>query len=99
MTEADAATGKRVFVQTSSYDEASMKDLMQTVTSKLMAAAGDPAQTEQIAKLVKEMVLTQDERTTFEVEDGMTRKITEKSVTVARVMGIACPRPRPRRSL
>ena len=87
LTEADAATGKREFVQTSSYDEASMKELMQSVTGKLMAAAGDPAQTERIAKLVQEMALTQDERTTFEVEDGMTRKITEKSVTVARVMG------------
>jgi hypothetical protein len=87
LTEADAATGKRVFVQTSSYDEASMKELMQSVTGKLMAAAGDPAQTERIAKLVQEMMLTLDERTTFEVEDGMTRKITEKSVTVARVMG------------
>ncbi|MEO6842975.1 MAG: hypothetical protein ABI192_19695 [Bradyrhizobium sp.] len=87
LTEADAATGKRVFVQTSSYDPASMKDLMQSVTGKLMAAAGDPTQTERVAKLVKEMVLTQDETTTFEVEDGMTRKITEKSVTVARVLG------------
>jgi hypothetical protein len=87
LKQADASTGKRMFVQTSSYDEASMKDLMQSVTAKLMAAVGDSSQTERVTKLVKEMVLTQDETTTFEVEDGMTRKITEKSVTVARVMG------------
>lgn len=87
LTEDDAATGKLVFVQTSSYDEASMKELMQSVTNKLLAATGDPAQTERIAKLVKEMVLTQDERTTFEVEEGMTRKIAKKSVTVAHLLG------------
>ena len=86
LTEADAVTGKRVFVQTSSYDEASIKQLMQSVTDKLLTGAGDPAQTERMAKLVKEMLFTLDERTTFEVEDGMTRKITKKSVTVARVM-------------
>ena len=33
------------------------------------------------------MVLTLDDRAVFEVEDGMTRKITEKSVTTVRAMG------------
>lgn len=33
------------------------------------------------------MVLTLDDRAVFEVEDGMTRKIAEKSVTTMRAMG------------
>jgi hypothetical protein len=33
------------------------------------------------------MTLALDERTMFEVEDGMTRKITENSVTTVRAMG------------
>ena len=78
MTEADAATGKRVFVNTTSYDMASMKDFMQSMTKKLMAAAGNSVKPEQIDSLVKSMVLTLDDRAVFEVEDGMTRKITGK---------------------
>ena len=33
------------------------------------------------------MALSLDERTTFEVEGGMTRKVSEKSVTSASAMG------------
>ncbi len=87
LTEADGATGKRTYVSTTSYDMASMKDFMQSVSKKLMAAAGSGIKPEQIDSLVKSMVLTLDERAVFEVEDGMTRKITEKSVTTARAMG------------
>jgi hypothetical protein len=87
LTEADAATGKRVFVNTTSYDPASLRDFMQSMTKKLMAAAGNSVKPEQIDSIVKSMVLTLDDRAVFEVEDGMTRKITEKSVTTVRAMG------------
>jgi hypothetical protein len=87
LTEADAATGRRVFVNTTSYDAESMKDFMQSVSKKLMAAAGSSIKPEQIDSMVKQMVLTLDEREVFEVEDGMTRKITDKSVTTVRAMG------------
>jgi hypothetical protein len=33
------------------------------------------------------MALSLDERTIFEVEDGMTRKVSEKAVTLASAMG------------
>jgi hypothetical protein len=87
MTEADAATGKLKFVNTTSYDAASMKDFMQSVTRKLLAASGDNAKPEQIDSLIRSMVLSLDERTEFEVEDGMTRKISQKKVTLVRAMG------------
>jgi hypothetical protein len=89
LTQADAATGKRVFVRTTTYDDASLKEMTQTVSRKLLAASGDPTKAEQIDKLVKSMVLSLDERATYEVEDGMTRKISEKSVTKASAMGHA----------
>jgi hypothetical protein len=87
LTEVDAATGNRKFVNTTSYDAAAMKDFMQSVTKKLMAASGDSTRPEQVDSLVKAMQLSQDERAVFEVEDGMTRKITEKSVLIVRAFG------------
>jgi hypothetical protein len=87
LTEVDAATGNRKFVNTTSYDPAAMKDFMQSVTKKMLAASGDSTKPEQIDSLVKSMQLSQDERAVFEVEDGMTRKITERSVMIVRAMG------------
>jgi hypothetical protein len=89
LTQADATTGKRIFVRTTAYDDASLKEMTQTVSRKLLAAAGDPAKAEQIDKLVRSMVLSLDEQTTFEVEEGMTRKVSEKSVTRVSAMGHA----------
>jgi hypothetical protein len=87
LTDANAATGKRIFVRTTAYDDASMKEMTQSVSKKLLAASGDASKAEQIEKLVKSMVLSLDERTTFEVEDGMTLKVSEKTVTQASAMG------------
>jgi hypothetical protein len=87
LTAADAATGKLTFVNTTSYDVDSLKDFMQSMTKKLLAAAGDGAKPAQIDSLIKSMKLSLDERTVFEVEDGMTRKLSEKSVTTAGAMG------------
>jgi hypothetical protein len=87
LTEVDAVTGKRVFVSTTSYDMDSMKDFMQSVSKKLMATAGNSVKPEQIDSIVKAMVLSLDERTVFEVVDGMTTRIVEKSVTTASAMG------------
>jgi hypothetical protein len=64
-----------------------MKQFLQSLTRKLMAAAGDSVKPDQIDSILKQMVLSLDERTVFDVEDGMTRKITEKSVTAARALG------------
>ncbi|MGY8677354.1 hypothetical protein Q2941_05985 [Bradyrhizobium sp. UFLA05-153] len=87
LTEADAATGKRTYVNTTSYDAAALKEFTQSLMKKLMAAAGNSATPQQIDDIVKQMVLSLDERAVLEVEDGMTRKITDKSVTSARALG------------
>jgi hypothetical protein len=87
LTEADAATGKRVYLRTTSYDDAALKEMTQAVSKKLLAAAGDPSKADQIDKVVKSMALSLDERTTFEVEGGMTRKVSERTLTMASAMG------------
>ena len=87
LTEADAATGKRVYVRTTAYDDASLKEMTQSVSRKLLAASGDASNAEQIEKLLKSMALSLDERTTFEVEGGMTRKVSERTLTMASAMG------------
>lgn len=87
LTEADAATGKRVYQRTTSYDDAALKEMTQAVSKKLLAAAGDASKADQIDKVVKSMALSLDERTTFEVEGGMTRKVSERTLTMASAMG------------
>ena len=87
LTQADAASGKRVYERTTAYDDASLKEMTQSVTKKLLAASGDASKAEQIEKLVKSMALSLDERTIFEVEGGMTRKVSERTLTTASAMG------------
>jgi hypothetical protein len=87
LTEADPAHGKRLYVRTTAFDDVSLKEMTQAMMRKIAAASGDPSKAEQVENLVKSMVLSLDERTTFEVEDGMTRKVSEKTVTLASAMG------------
>ena len=53
----------------------------------MLAASGDATKADQVEKLVKSMALSLDERTIFEVEDGMTRKVSEKTISRASAMG------------
>jgi hypothetical protein len=87
LTEADPVTGKRLFVRTKAFDDVSLKEMTQALMRKLAAASGDPSKAGQVETVVKSMVLSLDEHTTFEVEDGMTRKVSEKTVTLASAMG------------
>ena len=87
LAQADTASGKRLYERTTSYDDASLREMTQSVVRKLLAASGDPTKAEQIEKLVKSMALSLDERTSFEVEGGMTRKVSEHTLTLASAMG------------
>jgi len=86
LTAADPASGRRVFVNTKVYDPESMTEFTQALSRRVMTAAG-AATPEQIDKAFKSMELSLDERTQFEVEDGMTRTIEEKSVTTVHALG------------
>ena len=87
LKEADAATGRRVFVNTTTYDPAAIKELTQSLGKKLMATGGSSVTPAQIDNILKQMELSLDERSIFEVENGMTRKLTEKSVMTVRALG------------
>ena len=87
LTQADTASGKRVYERTTSYDDASLREMTQSLIRKLLTASGDASKAEQIEKMVKAMALSLDARTVFEVEGGMTRKVTEHTLTLASAMG------------
>jgi hypothetical protein len=87
LTSADDATGKLTFVSTTTFDADSTKDFMQSLAQKLSAASGGDVNPQKIDALVASMKLSLDERAVFDVEDGMTRKISEKSDTTTNVMG------------
>jgi len=85
LAEADAA-GRLTFVNVTSIDAASMSDFMHSFAKGLLAASGDSVTPARVELLVKSMVFSFDKRAEFEVEDGMTRKVSEKSTTVFRGM-------------
>lgn len=82
----EAGDTRRVFVNVTSIDAASMSDFMQSFAKSLLAASGDSVTPERVDLLVKSMVFSFDKRAEFEVADGITRKVSEKSTTVFRGM-------------
>jgi hypothetical protein len=82
----DADSSRLTFVKVTSIDAASMSDFMQSFAKGLLAASGDSVTPQRVDLLVKSMVFSFDKRAEFEVEDGMTRKVSEKSTTVFRGM-------------
>jgi hypothetical protein len=82
LVEGDAP--RRLFVNVTSIDAASMSDFMHSFAKGLLAASGDSVTPQRVDLLVKSMVFSFDKRAEFEVEDGMTRKVSEESTTVFR---------------
>jgi hypothetical protein len=86
IADADPAAGRLNVVGTFSYDRLSTRSFLKTIGEKFLAAVGQ-AKAAAIDVIVEAMVIDLDGRALFEVEDGMTRKITETSVTTTRAMG------------
>ena len=86
IADADPAAGRLDVVGTFSYDRLSTRSFLKTIGEKFLAAVGQ-AKAAVIDVIVEAMVIDLDGRTLFEVEDGITRKITETSVTTTRAMG------------
>lgn len=86
IADADPAAGRLKVVSTFSYDRLSTRSFLKTIGEKFVAAVGQ-AKAAAIDVIVEAMVIDLDGRALFEVEDGMTRKITETSVTTTRAMG------------
>ena len=86
LVDADAAAARLKFVSVTSVDPADMNEFMQSFARSLLAASGDSVTTERVNQLVGSMLFSVDKRAEFEVADGMTRKVAEKSTTVFRGM-------------
>lgn len=89
LVSADAGTGKAQYVITRSYDAESMKDSLAGITRRMMMATGEKVTAEQVEKMLKEMNLTLDERAVIDVENGVTRKISETTHHVVSARGHA----------
>ncbi len=85
LTDVDSA-GRLTFVSATSVDPVAMSDFMQSFAKSLLAASGDSVTPARVDLLVKSMLFSFDKRAEFQVEDGMTRKVAEKSTTVFRSM-------------
>jgi hypothetical protein len=81
-----SASGRLTFVDVTSIDPAAMNEFMQSFARSLLAASGDSVTPARVDLLVKSMVFSFDKRAQFEVEAGMTRKVSEKSTTIFRGM-------------
>ena len=86
IADADPVVGRLTVVGTFSYDRLSTRSFLKTIGEKFVAAVGQ-AKAAVIDVIVEAMVIDLDGRMLFEVEDGITRKITETSVTTTRAMG------------
>lgn len=78
--------GRLTFVNVTSIDPVAMNDFIQSFARSLLAASGDSVTPARVDLLVKSMVFSFDKRAEFDVEDGMTRRISEKSTTIFRGM-------------
>jgi hypothetical protein len=86
LVDADAEQARLKFVNVTSVDPSAMRDFMQSFARSLLAASGDSVTPEKVSQLVGSMVFSFDKRAEFEVQDGVTRKVAEKSTTVFRGM-------------
>ena len=87
IADADPVAGRLTVVSTFSYDSISKMDFLRSIGQKFLAAVGAQAKAAEIEVIVQRMAVDLDGRAVFEVEDGMTRKITETSVTSTHAMG------------
>jgi hypothetical protein len=86
LVDGDPGANRLKFVNVTSIDPAALNDFMQSFARSLLAASGDSVTPELVNRLVNSMVFSFDKRADFEVEDGMTRKVADKSTTVFRGM-------------
>ena len=85
LVEADAVTGKAKLVLTQAYDPAALKEFTATLAKKIVSGAS----LDEMQKVMDQMSLSIDDRTEFVVEHGMTRSVSEDSLTTVKALGHA----------
>ena len=86
LLDADTGGNRLKFVNVTSVDPAALNEFMRDFARGLLAASGDSVTPALVNRLVNSMVFSFDKSAEFDVEDGMTRKVAEKSTTVFRGM-------------
>lgn len=84
LDETKAAMRRAADALAPQFDAAAMSAFMQSFARSLLAASGDSVTPERVNLLVQSMTFSFDKRAEFGVEDGMTRRVSEKSATVFR---------------
>ncbi len=83
----DAASGKARYVRKRVFDKDSMRTVVLALSEKLMSATDKKAQTPEILRQIKDISFDIESEAVISVEGGMTRRIDDRSVTTARLMG------------
>lgn len=87
IVNADPATGKARLLRTSAFDVPSVKEMTLKLAKQLMVAAGKSAKPGEIDEIFSKMDISMNGRTEIDVEDGMTRRVHDRSDMRASVMG------------
>ena len=85
LVEADAAAGKAKLVLTQAYDPVALKEFTAALAKKIVSGNS----LEEMQKVMNEMSLSIDDRTEFVLEHGMTRSLSEDSLTTVKALGHA----------
>lgn len=85
LVEADPAAGTARLVRTQAYDPVALKEFITAVAKKLATGAS----LDQLDTVMKEISLSMDERTEFNLEHGMTRSVSEDSSANIKAMSHA----------
>ncbi|MDO9414403.1 MAG: hypothetical protein Q7T81_17670 [Pseudolabrys sp.] len=83
----DNAAGKVRYIRKQAFDKESLKTVTLAMTEKLVAASGNKQITPEIMAQMKDVRFDLQSEAVITVEGGMTRKIDDRSVTEAQLMG------------
>lgn len=83
----DNAAGKVRYIRKQAFDKESLKNVTLALTEKLVAAAGNKQITPEVMAQLKDVKFDLESEAVITVEGGMTRKIDDRSVTTAQLMG------------
>jgi hypothetical protein len=83
----DNAAGKVRYIRKQAFDEASLKSVTLGLTEKLVAAAGNKQITPEMMAQMRDVKFGIESEMVVTVEGGMTRKIDDRTVTTAQLMG------------
>jgi hypothetical protein len=86
LTSWDDTTGKAFITRKRQIDPAALKEVTVALTQKIMSAADDRA-TPQMLEQLKNITFTLENEAVIEVQDGMARRVDDRSYTFISLMG------------